>query len=206
MKKIHSGFTVMELMIVILIIIITLCTICLAIGPSILKAKAAPTCAQNMKQIVSALHLYVADYDGHFPSRPLLHRGVLLSYGVSERCPLASARRYLDSFATKQADDGLLANGQRPTVVDPSGRLIPDFDPSSDVLVRCLHHAYDGFDVPDTFIINMSSATTKGHVLGVRFDGSVTKVPFLSCWELRSIPARQIPFIPSWPTCDHAKS
>lgn len=142
------------------------------------KAKTEPACAQSLKQIATALNLYVADHDGVFPLRLILgDGGVLASYRLKDKCP-SGAIGYAEAFGRAVSKE---KSNRTPTLEDPAGRPIPEFDPAKDVLVRCLFHSNDGFNALKGVVWNRSDPESRGKLLGVRFDTSVTKVPVISC-------------------------
>lgn len=196
MNRNSQGFTVLEILTVIVIMTCVAATFAIAVGPRMYAAKSAPTCEQNMRQIVTALHLYVEENDGSFPVSYLRSQSVLGSRDLQWRCPLSSHRSYEVSLGFTQSQ---IQNPDR--VLDPDGNPLPSFDPTRDVLVRCLHHGFEGFDIHDSPGWNVSSKDSRGRVLGVRFDGSVQKVAPVSCWELRTMSASEMQSI-AWKSCD----
>jgi prepilin-type N-terminal cleavage/methylation domain-containing protein len=65
MKR-HSGFTLVEMMVVIGIIVLLAGIVYAAMGPAREKARQV-ACASNLRQIHRALMMYAADYDGTEP-------------------------------------------------------------------------------------------------------------------------------------------
>lgn len=204
MNWFKRGVTLVEVLVVVAIVAILVGLTSVAVGPAMSKVKTEPICAQNLKQIATALNLYVADSDGAFPDRQLLgDRGALSAYHLQVKCPLGTSRYRDDYRRSIDSPKAAAYEGLKLNTIDPAGRPIPDFDPTKDVLSRCLNHGYEGFNaLKGGGAWNRSDPESKGKVLGVRFDTSVTKVPPISCWEFKYLPKVVISGITSWRSCD----
>lgn len=75
-KGIRRGFTLIELLVVIAIIAI-LAAILFPVFAQAREAARKSTCQSNLKQIGSAIAMYVQDYDETFPTSPLPNNGTL---------------------------------------------------------------------------------------------------------------------------------
>ena len=177
-----GGFTVVETLAVIGIIGVVAGILSVALGAGLAKSRTRPTCANNLRQVATAYALYQGDHDGGLPqSFIMIHSPSALGpYRVSTQCPL-NGRRYRDEYL-----QGVFSL-QRKTPIKsthlPDGRTIPTFDPTLDVLARCLEHGVGGFSRGGDRIWVISPENTKGRVLGVRLDGSVRLVSPFSCWQ-----------------------
>jgi len=147
-------------------------------GPKASKSKLAPICASNLKKIGQAYNLYQEDNDGHFPRWGLVTEP--MSFSLNLYCPMYKLK-YSDTYMK-----GVLK--RRVAARFEDGTLIPKFDPRLDVLARCMSHGYDGYDNKGSRV-TVISPEIRGRVLGVRLDGSVSKVFYLSCFEYTDLPA-----------------
>ena len=106
MKKKKSGFTLIELMIVIAIIAI----LAAILVPNFLKARAQgqlTACKSNCKNIATALEMYSSDNGGRYPSSGSFE--VKLTGGnylkLIPTCPAAGSATYTGSFSSTQTPD-----------------------------------------------------------------------------------------------------
>ena len=179
----ERGLTVVEILVVIGIIGILTAIAGVTLGPGVAKSRTRPTCASNLKQVAQAYHLYVNDNDGAWP----YHGGMVTNpyvwgfYKPPQRCPLDKSVMYEDSYAHGVMVIRYPERRLRETFKD--GKQVPRFDPEVDVLARCLEHGIGGFSRGHKLFWVRDEKHLKGKVLGVRFDGSVTYVPPISCWE-----------------------
>jgi type II secretory pathway pseudopilin PulG len=179
---------------VIAIVMVLMAIVLIVAGPGIYKQKTLPTCASNLRQIGMAYSIYYSDNDGWPMDGGLVGPpwwAKRFGFNLQCSCPLNPKGQYWDNYTESN--------------YFPDGSPIPQFDPSTDVLARCLEHGYDGFDKGSSTIWSITPAT-KGRVLGVRADGSVAKVAPVSCWEFGAWLPSTIPLYPQlWRSCDAAK-
>jgi hypothetical protein len=171
-------------------------------GPGMAKAKTEPRCGSNLHQIAAAYALYETENDGIFPDHSLLFLQPAGSplQNVSH-CPLNRREGYWDDvqWAKMYALMPVLDK------TFPDGKPIPVFDPDKDILYRCLDHAYFGFsrDRHGGMTGILIDEGTHGKVLGVRLNGSVSKVSPLSCYYYRHVVPRSLNVNTElWQNCD----
>ena len=202
MNKHQEGFTVLEVFVSIAIITILGGLFLLIAGPGIAKAKTESRCISNLHQIAAAYALYETENDGTFPGHSLLWvPPAENSLQLVANCPLNRREGYWDDvqWARLYSLLPILAT------TFPDGRPIPLFDPDKDVLYRCLDHGYSGFarGRGGSMTGRLIDDATRGKVLGVRLNGTVSKVSPVSCYYYR----HQKPSFPNvnpefWQHCD----
>lgn len=193
-----SGFTIVEVLIVIGILAVVAGIISIVVGPSVAKSRSTPGCASNLRSIAAAYNLYYNEHNAYPYNLALTLPPLSNDYHLVVKCPL-KGRPYLDEVGT------VLSRRSLPVLHThfPNGLAIPEFNFETDVLVRCLDHGYDGFSRGSSEYWVISPELTVGKVLGVRLDGSVTKVSPLSCWWYRTQPDDIMDALSSqWQHCD----
>jgi len=197
--------TIAEMITVLAIIMLLASIVLLVVGPEQYKQRTLPSCAGNLKQISTAYQLYSSDNDGFPMTQSLLGPSFVSAYHLPRSCPLNPEAGYRDMYVL--ALPFVRPNAlKRKSEIFPDNSPIPTFDPTTDVLVRCMDHGYDGFDKGSRNFF-MLGGKTRGKVLGVRADGSVKKVFPTSCWEFGGLPSNEIAVLPSvWRSCDAVHS
>lgn len=199
----RNGFTVVEVLIAIAIVGILAGLVGVLVGPALWQSRTKPTCASNLKGVVSALHLYVSDNDDNYPKGAWDVYRATKPYKPVTSCPLVSEREYFTVFNFAWLEQ---KHGADEASFWPDGRPLPAFDIQRDVLFRCLFHGKDGWTFhPKQWFV--TDDRMKGQVLGARWDGSVAYVSPVSCWDLRHFSNRQpldvlINANPPYRTCD----
>ncbi|MHB8635910.1 MAG: type II secretion system protein [Fimbriimonadaceae bacterium] len=197
----RRAFTLVEVLTVAAIVAILLGVTAYAVGPGIAESRTAPGCASNLRQIAMVYASYAADNDSKLPTKSIFQMSNSYSAEIAgvRRCPLTHGG-YWDDYG------GALAfqNSTVYQTVLPNHRAIPAVDFERDVLYRCLDHGYAGFvrgTPPGQGRLN--NKFTRGFVLGVRLDGSVTKVAPFSCWQFRYFDPAVVTSLPNlWANCD----
>lgn len=186
MKR-DRGLTLIETLIVVGIIGVLMGILGVVFGPGIAKSRTKPGCASNLRQIAAAYNLYLADNDNGWPMMGgMVSNQIVWSlYKPPRSCPLNGKWHYADGYTNGRW--ALLHPSSKDRKAFLDGTPVPKFDPSLDVLARCLDHGTDGFS-RGAGTVWAIDGKTKGRVLGARLDGSVRYVSPLSCWEARTMP------------------
>lgn len=111
LKKKKSGFTLIELMIVIAIIAI----LAAILVPNFLKARAQgqlTACKSNCKNIATALEMYASDNGGRYPTTASLDAKLTTGNYLKliPTCPAAGSNTYSQTYKVTQTPDAFSYN------------------------------------------------------------------------------------------------
>ncbi|MBX3119469.1 MAG: prepilin-type N-terminal cleavage/methylation domain-containing protein [Fimbriimonadaceae bacterium] len=182
MRKKTRGATLPEILIVIAIIAILCVTLTLLLRPVVMRKSHETAIRVDLKQNVSAINLYMSDYDGNYPN--YLHSLEGSYKYVKGRPELADypGSHGLPEYSLTYNWGVRIAEKRRP--------LTTKFDPVSDPIVKAeffprslgfINKRY--FSSPKQGFANSISKTEAFEVLGGYLDGHVKWCPMLSDWE-----------------------
>lgn len=190
MNKVSLGFTLIEILTVIAIIMLLGCALCFAILPAIRESGTKTTCASNMAQMVHSAHLYAADNDEVLPYEgPTSPQSVRYIKATPWDLFCPKYRRFKGVPMTTYIDEVVRYHLCRQMQPQPSrtllnGMMSPDFDPSTDSLIKCNQHGSGTYQPLDMFGTAYSEPNIRGKVLSAYYDGSVRYAPIAPCWEI----------------------
>jgi len=171
----QQGFTAIELCGVIGVIALVV-VLLIAWGGYARDRARETSCASNLKQIATAMHLYAADYDNHFPHSPeamLVLAGVYVKNTQVFICPCDTDPRTI-SGPEREPEEA----GEDEEASDPSQDFYGVYEPLSSM--ECSYFIVPGLmtdDPPATVIAGDTSARHRDRWNAVCLDGRLGPRP-----------------------------
>lgn len=182
MKYFLRGVTLPEILVVVTIIAILVATLTIVLRPIIVQKSQESTVRSDLRQNITALNLYMSDYDGNLPAY-LSDLAGGYKY-VKGRPELANYPGALG------APEYFLAYNYGVRVTEKRRSLTSKFDQSRNAVVKANFFPRSlGFQTKRYFsnprqgFVNSISKTEAFEVLGGFLDGHVRWVPMLEEWE-----------------------
>jgi prepilin-type N-terminal cleavage/methylation domain-containing protein len=187
MKR-RRGFTFIEILVVISIIGMLAALLGFVVGPVMKERSTKAVCVSNMHQVISAVHLYMSDYDGELPQDALDFVPMEKYLGVKPSrlfCPKSRKLNgiVVDAYQDEVADYHAYNAEKTKANKHVFGVIAPDFDPDTDAILKCTEHTQGRF-VKNNVLVFYGGLNLSAKVQSAYLDGHVSYGHFNPCWRL----------------------